>query len=317
MRKINLYNLGLIVLVFISMLSFSSCIFNKDIKQDTKLNDFRSRFHSIVDSVDNSTGKITALDSLIINIDEDKDIYSERKKNKLLTEVYNAVGNEYYSMESYDKAVEVLSKPIEINPNDADAYYNRGCAYQASEEYNQAIVDYNQAISINSNHTNAIYNRALIYESIGDHEHALSDYKKVINLNPSYKVEAYYKLGSVYQNMEMYDKALESFDKAIRLDSSSIEGYLMKGDVYLEQKTYDSVIVEYDKALKFSPDNVQIIYKRGKAYELNGDYDEARKDYEYVLQADSDETIGLEQAAKKGIRELSHVRKTSKLRARK
>ena len=40
------------------------------------------------------------------------------------------------------------------NPNDAEAYYNRGNAYSDLKNYSQAISDYNQAIKLNPNHHN-------------------------------------------------------------------------------------------------------------------------------------------------------------------
>jgi len=316
MKRIDLQITGLIVLLFLTIL-FNSCIFNKEIRQDAKLNAFRSEFHVVLDSLDDSSARLVAFDSLITHISKDKDIVSDRKRNKLLTEVYNAMGNEYYVEGRYNEAVEILSKPIEMDGKNPDGYYNRGCAYHAAGKYNQAITDYNQAISLKSDFTNAIYNRALAYETIENYKHALSDYKKVISLNPSYKVDAYYKMGAVYQDMAEYDKAINTFDEAIGLDSSNVEGYLLKGDVYLERKMYDSVIAEYNKALNITPDDLQIIYKRGKIHELNGDIKEAQKDFEHVLNTNSDEDISLEKAAKKGIKELSRVKKSSQLRARK
>lgn len=316
MEKFNRQIIKLGILLFILFLS-NSCIFNKEIKQDTRLNAFRSEIHVILDSLSNPVDRIEAFDSLVININNDKDIVSDRKRNILLMEVYNVIGNEYYSIDSLNKAIEVLTKPVEMDASNAHAYYNRGCAYQAGGQYESALADYDQAIALKPDYTNAIYNRALVYESLENYKQALSGYKSVISQNPSYKIDVYYKLGTVYQDMGMYNEALNAYNDAIKLDSLNVEGYLLKGDVYIEKEMYDSAIFEYNKALKFSPDNMHIIFRRGKIYELKGDLTNAKKDYEYVLETDSDELFILKQSGKKDIKELSHVKKGSKFGARK
>ena len=37
----------------------------------------------------------------------------------------------------YDKAIDDYTKTIELNPDDADAYYSRGNAYRKSEQYDK------------------------------------------------------------------------------------------------------------------------------------------------------------------------------------
>lgn len=310
MKKINL-RIGLTVLLLLVFL-FNSCIFNKEIKQDERLNSFRSMVYVILDSLDDPLDRVVAFDSLIVEIDNDKNIVSDRKRNKLLAEIYYVIGNEYYSIDSCRKAIEALSKPIELNPNSADAYYNRGCAYQSARRYEKALDDYNKAISLKADYTNAIYNRGLVYQSLEDYESAVADFQKVISMNPSYKVDAYCNLGAVYLDMDMYGDALKTLDKALSLDSTNVDGYLLRADVYIERRQYDSVIGEYNKVLAFSPDALDIMYKRGKIYELIGEHNKAQEDFKYILDADS-EDFQITKIAKKEIRDFDHLKKDSPL----
>ena len=41
-----------------------------------------------------------------------------------------------------------LKKAIDLNPQDAEAYYNRGLAYDELSNYNQAIKDYTKVIEL-------------------------------------------------------------------------------------------------------------------------------------------------------------------------
>ena len=47
--------------------------------------------------------------------------------------------------------LQTLTKAIELNPNDAKAYYNRGLAKSDLQDYKGAIADFNKAIELNPN----------------------------------------------------------------------------------------------------------------------------------------------------------------------
>lgn len=49
-------------------------------------------------------------------------------------------GMEYANQGEYDRAIPEFNKAIEINPNSAKAYTNRGAAYDAKGDHDQAIL---------------------------------------------------------------------------------------------------------------------------------------------------------------------------------
>jgi len=100
-----------------------------------------------------------------------------RERNKLIGSTYN--------------------KTIELNPDNADAYYKRGDVYDEIGEYEKAIADYSKAIELDPNHALAYYSRGCAYAEKGEYEKAIADYNKVIELNPS-DAYAYYSRGLAY-----------------------------------------------------------------------------------------------------------------------
>ena len=78
--------------------------------------------------------------------------------------------------------VEKYAAQIKANPNDANAYYNRGNIYYDLNNYNQAISDYTKAIELNPNDTGAYNNRGIAYETLGDSSRVDSDFKKSTEL---------------------------------------------------------------------------------------------------------------------------------------
>jgi tetratricopeptide (TPR) repeat protein len=62
-------------------------------------------------------------------------------------------------MKDYENAIRSYDRAIEINPNYAEAYLNRGIAYRNLKDYQNAIRSYDRAIEINPNDAEAYFNR--------------------------------------------------------------------------------------------------------------------------------------------------------------
>ena len=110
------------------------------------------------------------------------------------------------------------SKAIELAPDSADVYYNRGDAYDEMGEYGKAIADYNKAIELDPNHTLAYYNRGCAYGEIGAYDKAIADYNKAIELNPNDAL-AYYNRGLAYREKGEVPKVVSDLEKCIGLST--------------------------------------------------------------------------------------------------
>ena len=64
-------------------------------------------------------------------------------------------------MEQYERAIEDFNKAIELKPDYAEAYVNRGNSYLGLEEYERAIEDFDKAIKIDPKDVGAYHNRAI------------------------------------------------------------------------------------------------------------------------------------------------------------
>jgi tetratricopeptide (TPR) repeat protein len=81
-----------------------------------------------------------------------------------------------------NKAVEYLSNAIKLQPNDAEAYNNRGVAYIYLGQYQQAFEDFNKAIGLKQDYASAYNNRGSAYLLQGNNELGCPDAKKACDL---------------------------------------------------------------------------------------------------------------------------------------
>ena len=66
----------------------------------------------------------------------------------------------------FDRAIEDFNKAIDLKPDYAKAYYNRGIAYGDKGDFDRAIEDFNKAIDLNPDYAKAYYSRGIAYGDI-------------------------------------------------------------------------------------------------------------------------------------------------------
>ncbi len=78
--------------------------------------------------------------------------------------------------------VQNRSNQVQLNPEDATAYNNRGNVYADLKDYQKAISDYNEAIRLNPEYADAYYNRGVAYNLQGNSRSALESFRKAAEL---------------------------------------------------------------------------------------------------------------------------------------
>ncbi|MGR3177709.1 MAG: tetratricopeptide repeat protein [Candidatus Anammoxibacter sp.] len=118
-----------------------------------------------------------------------------------------------YKETDINKKVAYYTKAIELDPNDAIAYSNRGVSYNDLKEYEKAIIDCTKAIELDPNDAITYYNRGISYSSLKEHEKVISDYTKAIESDPNY-ANVYINFPEVLIITGKYKESLEIIEKA-------------------------------------------------------------------------------------------------------
>ncbi|MBO7047477.1 MAG: tetratricopeptide repeat protein [Spirochaetia bacterium] len=91
--------------------------------------------------------KADNLDKAGFYLDKAKDDNAVLKEKRLLLQ-----GQRYLGLKDFDKALECLSKVLDLNPGSADAYYYTGEVYEAKGEMQKAKAQWRKAYNLNPDH---------------------------------------------------------------------------------------------------------------------------------------------------------------------
>ena len=124
-----------------------------------------------------------------------------------------ALGLKLLGVGTYDQAMRHFDRAIQIWPEYADAYLNRGLAEHGASHRVEALADLGKALDLDPNLTRAYNARGQIYLENGDVRKTIRDCSRSIQVNPT--VDAYYQRGEAYEKLGEHQKAIADFDAAI------------------------------------------------------------------------------------------------------
>ena len=138
------------------------------------------------------------LKALISKSDAVKPLVQE--KQLVSAKTYFYLGNEKYLIRIYQDAITAYNEAIQLQPDFANAYVNRGLAKEKLDQPESAIMDYSSAIKIDPTFAGAYNNRGSAQRRLGEHFLALEDLNTAIQLDPYY-VKAYVNRGNTKNSL--------------------------------------------------------------------------------------------------------------------
>lgn len=171
----------------------------------------------------------------------------ELKPSELIRSGYDAIQNR-----SYDHAVTLLKRALELEPKDAKGWIYLGDAYVALRRNDEGLAAYNEVLKVNP-YDQYVHNKiGYVHRTHGRNAEAEAEFRKQLELNPLDKF-AHTSLGAILVEMKKYDEAVPQLERAISLSPEDASLHVELGTAYLQLSRSEQALASYDKAVELAP----------------------------------------------------------------
>ena len=150
-------------------------------------------------------------------------------------------------LEKYSKAINLLQKSIQINPNVIEAHINLGNIFQLLNNHNKAIDYYKNALNINKNFEGIYFNLGNSYMSLEKFTEAATNYKKSIEINPKF-YRSFNNLGLLERINENYEFAVDNYKKSISINPNYIHAHYNLMEILEKMHEHDRLKLSINEA---------------------------------------------------------------------
>lgn len=173
-----------------------------------------------------------------------------------------------YFPENTDEAIDCYEKLLEFDIDTAQIYYELGHLYMSKNDKLNSVSAFKLAVERDSE--NPFYNNSLgyAYAKAELYDDAIEHYQKAIALNPDPEWTSIVcqALGAIYAgNKGNIEAAVSTYQAGIILDPNNYDLYIALGDVYMADYDLDKAIHSYCDAVTLNPEEERGYTKLGVA----------------------------------------------------
>lgn len=125
-------------------------------------------------------------------------------------------GQRAYNSGNYAKAIDLFTQALKVDPEDLNAYLQRGFCHSLSGQYDAAIADFTSVIDRKKDHIWAYISRGSAYKKAGKFDLALKDFDTVLQMDPRNE-EAFNNRGWTYKSMGDLAQACEDWSASKKM----------------------------------------------------------------------------------------------------
>lgn len=198
-------------------------------------------------------------------------------------------------MREYADARDMMFKVVELDRENAVAYYDLAELLDLLDKKDTAIVMLATALKILPSYEEAKEMMGIIYSEIGRYKEAASIYEEMSSEGIG-SFNTYYNLAIIYSEQGEIEKAIDAYNVALQKNNKLYDAYYSLGRLYYAKEDYEKAIGNLKRAAKDSKLKAKAYYSMAMTYVKLEDY-VAAVDYlekavninkEYILKAKED-----------------------------
>jgi protein O-GlcNAc transferase len=195
---------------------------------------------------------------------------------------HSNLGNAFRDSGFFKKAIGCYQRALQIKPDLVEAYINMGVAYHQLADHDGAASAFHKAIALKPDSAEAYYNLANTFKEKRLFDQAISCYRRVVALNPRFG-EAYYNLAKSLEQQSCIDEAIACLMQCLRINPQWAEAHNNLGNLFSRKGLPDQALSYYQKAVELKPELHVAHNNSGNALKEQGRFTEAIACYQKAL----------------------------------
>ena len=183
----------------------------------------------------------------------------------------NGVGN--FKKGQYQNAINAFSELIELAPDHADAFKNRGVSYMKQEKFDLAIKDFETAKKLFPELQGLYSNLGVAWYHKKEYAKAIKNYDLELEMAPGNHV-AYFNRALCLAELDKSDQALEDLEKTLNLKPDFYWAICYKADLLAAKGNIIKAKEVYKEAIKYGSKNT---YAKNKLERLDKTVEKNKK----------------------------------------
>jgi tetratricopeptide (TPR) repeat protein len=216
------------------------------------------------------------------NLEQALALYSQALQDKTLPNERRAIllsdrGVAYARQQNPREAIEDFNRAIQLFPEYAAIYNNRGNVLLGIGAVREAMKDFDRALLLAPGYAAAFSNRAGAQVRLGEVDLAVADYTKAISLVPT-NPAAFTGRGRAHLAARRPQTAIRDLTRAVGLDARFSAAYRARAEAKAMTGRHDEAIEDFSRAIAFEARNAELYLLRGEAYLAANNTTSAAKD---------------------------------------
>ena len=196
-------------------------------------------------------------------------------------ELYNLKGRALYQLQQYESALAMQQAALEIDRSNAQFLSDRAESLLALKRYYNALTTFNRVLAIEPSQIQLWQNKSLVLDALDRPQEARrvsreinNAYIKMLQEQPE-DASIWLNQGDFFATNEMYQKAIDSYNRAIEINPNFYQAWLAKGKALIELGQIPEAFTALDKALEIRPQSYMAMFAKGLGYQNQNNLSEA------------------------------------------
>ncbi len=181
------------------------------------------------------------------------------------TDFLNFKGSILFKLERYEDARKCYDNSLSINSNNFGALVSKA-AILLNTDIDGSLKLLNKARLITEKESSFWYNFGVIYLKKGSYSEAEESFKRAIQYgHEDFPVLSLIQIGVIFRRKLQYDKAVETYDKVIKISPDNPEVYLNKGIALGHMERHLDALDCFNKSFNLNPLNYRVLLSKAIA----------------------------------------------------